>query len=382
MKACMAMLLVSTLASCAIVPVTPPDLTSLLADTLFAAPARAIRAEDVFAPSSAMQAYLATRIAGRARISGARVGLFEALRDDLKLDYDASFTRNAAEAFEARSGNCLSLVILTAAFAKQLNLPVRFQSVYGFNTWSRTGDLAFFSGHINLRLDAGGATRPLGREADEPMIIDFLPPEELRGQYARSVSEQTVLAMYMNNRAAEALTLAQLDAAYWWARQAAITAPAFLAAYNTLGVIYQRHGNPKQAELAFNYALLREPSNTLALSNLARLLGEQGRVAEAQQLQQRLAQIEPYPPFYFFDQGLAAMKSGDFEGAKAWFGKELARTPYDSQLHFAMSIANLQLGELKQARKQMTLAMENSTSASSHEMYAAKLGHLKALQIH
>ncbi len=54
------------------------------------------------------------------------------------------------EAFQARTGNCLSLVIMTAAFAKEVGLPVRFQSVYVPETWSRSGNLYFSSGHVNL----------------------------------------------------------------------------------------------------------------------------------------------------------------------------------------------------------------------------------------
>jgi hypothetical protein len=35
----------------------------------------------------------------------------------------------AREAFAARTGNCLSLVIMTSAFAKQLGLPVSYRRV-------------------------------------------------------------------------------------------------------------------------------------------------------------------------------------------------------------------------------------------------------------
>jgi hypothetical protein len=46
--------------------------------------------------------------------------LFDALYGNgrLRLDYDSAMTRNATEAFAARSGNCLSLVLMTAAFAR------------------------------------------------------------------------------------------------------------------------------------------------------------------------------------------------------------------------------------------------------------------------
>ena len=66
-------------------------------------------------------------------LDAVRQALFDALYqpDQLKLEYDAAMTRNAAQAFAVRSGNCLSLVIMTAAFAKEMGLDVRYQNVFG-----------------------------------------------------------------------------------------------------------------------------------------------------------------------------------------------------------------------------------------------------------
>ena len=119
---------------------------------------------------------------------------------------------------------------------------VRFQSVVVEDTWSRHGSLYFLVGHVNLTL----GTRPpaLGTRLDdgESLTIDFLPPPDLRGIHWRAIEEKTILAMYMNNRAAESLSAGRTDDAYWFAREAIRQDPAFHAAYNTLGVVYQRHG--------------------------------------------------------------------------------------------------------------------------------------------
>ena len=98
-------------------------------DHLFVAATERISADDVFALSDEMKRYLDTEIAGQIRAKGSRQGLFDALysKGQLKLEYDSVMTRNAAQAFAARSGNCLSLVIMTAAFAKEMGLPVRYQ---------------------------------------------------------------------------------------------------------------------------------------------------------------------------------------------------------------------------------------------------------------
>src|SRR6185437_6159929 len=126
-----AALLVLVLAGCASAPSQlPPD--GILHDALFDKPSQPIRAADVFAVSPEMKAFLASDIARLVRLKGTRQGLFEALHDKagLSLDYDAAVTRNAAEAFAARKGNCLALVIMTAAFAKEMGLAVRYQNVF------------------------------------------------------------------------------------------------------------------------------------------------------------------------------------------------------------------------------------------------------------
>ena len=211
--------------------------------------------------------------------------------------------------------------------------------------------------------------------------MDFLPAEEVRGQRSRVIAEDTIIAMYMNNRAAEALAQGRLDEAYAWAREAVRQSPAFLSAYNTLGVVYLRHGNPQQAASVLRHVLGREPDNTVALSNLARVLGELGQTAEATLLARRLEKAEPYPPFHFFDLGMAALQAGQFETARTWFTQEVKRAAYHHEFHFWLAIANLGLGDMVQARKHLLIAKENSTSFDDNALYSAKLEKINALKV-
>src|SRR3989442_1610985 len=292
------------LAACAHTPVAQAP-AQLFSDHLFAAPSERIRAEDVFALSDAMKRYLETDMAGPLLNKGLQKGLIDALyiKNQLRLDYDAAITRNASQAFEARSGNCLSLVIMTAAFAKALGLSVEYHSAFVEPSWSRVGGIYFLSGHVNLTLGGKWLGARAAYATGELLTIDFLPAQELRGLRTWVIPEQTILAMYMNNRAAEALARGQLNDAYWWGRAAIGQDPAFLSAYNTLGVIYLRHGDWPQAEEVLGYILEREPANAQALSNLALALEKQGRVAESGVLDRRLAGGEPHPAFPFFHPG-------------------------------------------------------------------------------
>src|SRR5437762_4013965 len=147
------LLLSMMLVACATAPVAPRS-GQLFRDHLFAAPSERISAAEVFALSDEMKRYLSVEIAGQLRAKGAQRGLIDALYDQrqLKLEYDAEMTRNASQTFAARAGNCLSLVIMTAALAKELGLPLRYQRVLVDDSWSRSGDIYFSSSHVNLTL--------------------------------------------------------------------------------------------------------------------------------------------------------------------------------------------------------------------------------------
>src|SRR5467141_1453458 len=237
------------LAACAHTPVEQPP-AQLFSDLLFAAPSERISAADVFALSDEMKSYIENEMAGPLMNKGLHKGLLDALyaKNQLRLEYDAATTRNASQAFEARSGNCLSLVIMTAALAKELGLSVEYHSAFVEPSWSRVGGMYFLSGHVNLTLGGKWIGARTAYATGELLTIDFLPAQELRGLRTWVIPEQTILAMYMNNRAAEALSRGQLNDAYWWGRTAIGHDPAFLSAYNTLGVIYLRHGDWPQAE--------------------------------------------------------------------------------------------------------------------------------------
>ncbi|MYM74813.1 hypothetical protein GTP56_21825 [Duganella sp. FT134W] len=356
----------------------------LFHDQLFQPPAAPIDTASVFALTPEMRDYVKHELGTPGPGRDVRRMLFDALyrRDKLQLEYDAALTRTAAETFAARSGNCLSLAIMTAALARELKMPVIFQQVQIDEVWSRAGNLYFASNHVNLSLG-----RPLAGQnpylltavdVANSLTVDFIPIPPKARENARPLTEKTVLAMFLNNRAAELLSAGQVDDAYWAARQAAEADPLFINAYNTLGVIYQHHGDQAQAEAALRYAHSQLPDNTIYLSNLAQTLESANKLDEAAVLRARLAQLEPYPPFYFFVQGQEAMKLGDYARARTLFERELDRVPDYHELHFWLALANYQLGNLHAADRHLALAMENSTTRSDHDIYSAKLDHLRA----
>ncbi len=359
----------------------PPPAAELFNDSLFVPPSQPIDGDAIFALDDQMRRYLERELRPRMR-DGRQRSLVEALNQHgaLRLEYDAARTRSASEAFAARAGNCLSLVLMTAAFAKELDMPVTYNSAIIDEAWSRSGNLYLVSGHVNITLGRRPSNLRSSYDAEHLLTVDFMPPEELRGLRTREIPERTVVAMYMNNRAAEALVAGKLDEAYWWVREAIQRSSDYLPAYNTLGVVYLRHGQPALAETVLAQVVRQEPSNRPALSNLVNALRAQGRLADAEATAARLAALEPEPPYHFFNLGMAAYRAGDHRAARDWFAKEVSRAGYNHEFHFWLGVAELQLGNLREARRQLQLAMDNSTSRSHRDIYAAKLDRLKAVR--
>jgi len=291
-------LALAMLAACATPPPPAPP-PALFLDAAFAPPSEAVGAGDLFTLSPAMQAYLRSpAFKTLLRTRGREHGLIEALysKQDLQLDYDAGATRPAAATYAARAGNCLSLVIMTAAFARELGLTVRYQAVDVADAWRREGTLYLVAAHVNIAL---GHRKPRDLlyedKAGQELVVDFLPPPDAARLRTRALDEGELVALFLNNRAAETLVQGRIDDAYWWARAAVYANPASATAYNTLGVIYQRHGQLHLAERAYRAALERDGDNLVTMQNLGPLLARLGRPEEAQALARRTNGM-PAPP--------------------------------------------------------------------------------------
>ncbi|GMV45178.1 MAG: hypothetical protein AMXMBFR66_05760 [Pseudomonadota bacterium] len=362
----------------------PPPAAALLRDEFFAVPAVGIDAARIFEMSAAMRRYADAQLLDVARAGPDRrralVDAFVQPGGGLRLGYDSSFTRTAAETYAQRAGNCLSLVILAASFARYLGLPVQFQSVLVDEAYARSGDLFVAAGHVNLVLGSRSERRQT--QDANGLTIDFVPPAPNERRRNVPIDEHRIAAMFMNNRAAEALEAGRLDDSYAWARAALRADARFAAGINTLAVVYQRAGHPAAAERAFEAALDLERDNASALANLAALLRAQGRAREAAPLEARLAALQPVPPLWYLERGREALGRGEFAQARDLLQRELQRQPFQHEAHFLLARAHAALGERAAAERHLALAAAYGPTLGLQALYAGKLQRLRAQGAH
>jgi tetratricopeptide (TPR) repeat protein len=110
------------------------------------------------------------------------------------------------------------------------------------------------------------------------------------------------------------------------------------------------------------------------------VLADEGRISDARDLAAKLAALDPYPPFYYFDRGVAAMKQHDYASAKAMFQREIERDAYYHEFHAWLGAAYLGMGESAKARSELALALDNSATRAERDIYAAKLDRIRLQQ--
>jgi Tfp pilus assembly protein PilF len=383
MKLAMAALLTCLLAAgCATAPPAPPQ--ALLDDLFHDAGVRTPKPAtlpNLFAMTAPMVAFMHSD-AFKAEVAkkGPELGLADALyaKKSLLLEYDDKITRDAGTTFADRKGNCLSLVIMTAAFAKAMKIEVNYQHVRVGTEWSRGSDMYVGSTHINIGL--GSPRRPAWHGSDTPghITIDFVPPPDAAEMRVTRLSESTVTAMFLNNRAVEEMGAGRLDQAYWLARAAVQQDPALVTAYNTLGVIYQKRGVVHMADRVFKRALERAPEDATLMNNLTPVLVAMGKPDEARALAARAASLMPAPPFHYFEIGMKAMAASNYGDAKSMFAREVRRAPYNHEFHYWLALAHLRMGEVRSAREEMATAVLYSGGSGETERYSSKLALLRS----
>ncbi|MGI2257956.1 tetratricopeptide repeat protein [Shewanella sp. GXUN23E] len=299
--------------------------------------------------------------------------LSEYIRErDGGFQYRDHFTRSATETFHRREGNCLSLVVLTTALADALNVPVQFQEVEVEPVWDKWGQFYLINGHINIRLAPPSDNRSISVSA-QSVLVDFLPERAIRAYGTHRVDQLTVMAMFYNNLAAEALVNSQPDMAYALAKMSIQLKPDFVQAINTLGVVYRRAGMADAAEAAYRYAVALSGENLNSLSNLALLLGEQGRLDEWAQIHRKLELARIRNPYYYYDMAEEAFARNDYSQALDWYWRAVKLADYQPEFFVGLSKSYWRLGDRDKAESNMNKAINLATDGEDRQRYQYKL---------
>lgn len=291
-------------------------------------------------------------------------------------------TRTAAEVHSLEGGNCLSLANLTTALARLAGIEVGYQLMNDVPVFEMQENIILRGVHVrSILYDPPPAREPgtiqvslLGAFMRTKLVIDYFPTG--RGRFIRSISEADFTAMYYRNLAADAFARSDYSDAYWLNRKSFEFEPESAAAINLLAVLYRRTGDEKMAENVYRYGIALDGKEPVLLRNYRILLNEQGRLAEAEQIDRALARLEDDDPFDWWFMAEEAYEQANYADALDYYEKSVAIAPYLHEGYFGMAKTYYQLGRLEAADRAMRQALENAGRAKFRTLYAAKLAAL------
>ena len=282
-----------------------------------------------------------------------------------------SDTLTAQDSLIQFQGNCLTLAILTKAYANLAQIEIDYQLVETTPVFQQKGDLVISSQHVRTRL-----RDPVDSIANRIVIfpshvtIDYFPSRGTR--VLRTIDEAEFYSMYYRNKAAEALIGENEDLAYWLLRQSLSLKPTDSSAINMMAVVFYRKGLFTDSEKIYLHGINTAAENLDLLSNYHAFLLQQQRFFEAEEIAYKVDRYNNSNPFKWISLANQAYNEKDYSKAIRFYRRAMKLAPYLHETHAGIARAKIQLGDFDSARKEIQVAMENSYEEDTTSVYQEK----------
>ncbi|XOV80610.1 MAG: tetratricopeptide repeat protein [Aestuariibacter sp.] len=299
-------------------------------------------------------------------------------RTDFNLIYDGTANTIASETFANKTANCLSLSIMTYALAKEAGLGVVFQEIDIPEYWTRREGYSMLNGHVNLKLSQ--AKDPSRYYFDtRSMIVDFDPFSPKKHFPSVRAGRERILAMFYNNKGADALISGEFRHAYAYFREALIVDKQFQSAWINLGILYRMTGHWDWAEKTYSSALALNDNNLTVLENMAVLYDVQGLEKKAQKIMEKVHTKRRSNPYYHYIQGEQELENGEYELALAHYRKAISLDKSKHEFYFGMAKTYAELGDVDKSQFYLKRAKRSANFDDQKSRYQSKLDLLTSL---
>ncbi|GGW92212.1 tetratricopeptide repeat protein [Alteromonas halophila] len=334
--------------------------------------------KEIFALSEEAKAFVDAHISDHknyeTNISNLVYAIFD--RAEMGLLYKGDANSIARNTFLNRAANCLSLSIMTYAMADYAGFDAWFYEVDIPEYWTRRDGFSLLNGHINLRI-----TTPMELEItrlkDDFVDVDF-DPQTIRKHFPRNrIKKDLVVAMFYNNRGADAILKHDYDEAYAYFKAAANRAPQLAQTWINLGVLYRFKQAYDEAERSYHYALAIDEDNLTGWENLAVLYRHNGQAEKAREIMASVDSQRRNNPFYHFILGEQALYEEKYAKAIQHY-KQAKRLKKHHEIMFGLGKTYFAMGDISRARHYLEQAARYASNHQDEKRYESKLTMLQS----
>ena len=297
--------------------------------------------------------------------------------EQVSLAYNAGANVIASQAYQNKEANCLSLTIMAYAIAKAADLDVVFQSVKVPEYWVRNGKMNMLTGHVNLRVMERRSPnkvvffdRGIAEIDFDPYVVKKLFPK-------KDISKNTIIAMFYNNKGANAMVEGDYITAYAYLRAATEIDPEFSSAWGNLGILYRFNGYEQQAIDTYQYAININRDNLTAMANLSMLLHVNGEYEQAKSLDNFIMRQRANNPYYYALLADEKFYLGAYNEAIHHYRKAIKLNKNIHEFYFGLAKVYYMLDDIEKAQSYMKKAIAKNRIKQLDKQYVAKLDVLR-----
>ncbi|UAA38451.1 tetratricopeptide repeat protein [Paraneptunicella aestuarii] len=336
--------------------------------------------EQIFALNDDAKRFVARRLLGEKDPAERIDKLLKAIFDhsDINLYYLNNANTIAADTFDNKVANCLSMSIMTYALAKEADLNVDFQEVQIPEYWTRRDGYSFLNGHINVRL-----TPKVGKDqyyfSATGKIVDFYPLARKQHFPQNDAKVNRIIAMFYNNKGADALIQKDFTQAYAYFRSAILSDLSFQSSWTNLGTLYRMTEHYDWAEKTFLHAIKLDENDLTVWENLALLHKRLNRFDKADKIMARIEEKRKANPYYHYILGEEMLDKEEWEQAITHYKRAIRIDNSKHMFYFGLAKSYYGLGDKERSLYYMKKAARNADYIDERERYQGKMDLLASL---
>lgn len=283
-------------------------------------------------------------------------------------------TYNAETTTRLNKGNCMSLAVLTGAFAEAIELDFSYREINTIPVFDKQNNLILSSSHVQTILyDERFIPKDNHVYLSKPsVVIDYFPDKWHR--VGGKLSKSNLTSMYYKNLAADALINNELSEAFNLAETAYQFDRESVAVINLLGVIHRRAGDIESAENIYKAGMLIDSSNLALMSNYIVLLKGENRFDDAAKIEEKYELLDDPDPYQWLELAYTAKSN---HKAAMYYKKALKKAPYLHEAYLGLYAIYLAEGNIRGAKDVLAKKLEWTYDIEEKKLYKSKLYSLR-----
>jgi len=282
-------------------------------------------------------------------------------------------TLSAATTIDTRIGNCMSLALVTTAYARLAGIEMGWQLADAKPVYSSEGSVIYSAEHIQtllyrneFSLDSHSFVfrRPY-------LLVDYFTDNAPSA--GTRLSEAEMIALVYQNLGVEALADGQLEESFWLLLASLEYDADNFNLYNAMAVVHRRAGDARTAEQLYRFALNEFGDRLIVLRNYRKLLLTENRTEDADRIERRMMVLPDPDPYPLLGLGDEAAEQGKTDVALAYYRRASEVAPYLHEVYLKIARVHIRRGDLKRAERVLRKARDNAWADSDRERYQAKL---------